>query len=108
MTLIASTPEAPYYAVIFSSQKTEALEGYSDMAAVLEALALEQPGYLGIEAAQEDLGITVSYWSDLESIQRWRENTTHKFAQGNGREQWYSSYKVRVAKVEREYGFYRG
>ena len=105
MNLIANTPQAPYYAVIFSSHKSKDLEGYSQMAATLETLAVEQPGYLGIEIAQDELGITVSYWSDLESIQRWKENITHLQGQEKGRQQWYSSYRVRVAKVERDYGF---
>lgn len=65
-------------------------------------LASKQPGFLGIESAREDIGITVSYWSDLESIKRWKNNIDHQEAQKLGVEKWYTSFKVRIAKVERD------
>lgn len=104
MSIIAATPKPPYYAVIFTSLRTEGDNGYGDMAAVMVELAAQQPGYLGIESAREDLGITVSYWSDLESIKNWKANIEHQQAQKSGREKWYSSFKVRISKVERDYG----
>ena len=70
----------------------------------MEALANKQPGFLGIEMAREDIGITVSYWSDLESIKKWKSNLKHQEAQRLGREKWYSSFKTRISKVERDYG----
>ncbi|MFZ9310080.1 MAG: antibiotic biosynthesis monooxygenase family protein [Arenimonas sp.] len=104
MSIIAATPKPPYYAVIFTSLRTEGDNGYGDMAAAMVELAAQQPGYLGIESAREDLGITVSYWSDLESIKNWKANIEHQQAQKSGREKWYSSFKVRISKVERDYG----
>ena len=104
MSIIATTPKPPYYAVIFTSLRTEGDNGYGDMAAAMVELAAQQPGYLGIESAREDLGITVSYWSDLESIKNWKANIEHQQAQKSGREKWYSSFKVRISKVERDYG----
>jgi heme-degrading monooxygenase HmoA len=95
----------PYYAVIFASVQTENIEGYTDMADSMETLAKQQPGFLGIESARNDIGITVSYWQSLESIKKWKENLDHLTAQKKGREQWYSYYKVRVCKVERDYEF---
>ena len=74
------------------------------MATKMVELAAQQPGYLGIESARENLGITVSYWSDLESIKNWKANIEHKQAQKIGHEKWYSSFKVRISKVERDYG----
>jgi heme-degrading monooxygenase HmoA len=103
MSLIANTPEPPYYAVIFSSLGTEVAEGYADTAARMVELAAQQPGFLGVESAREELGITVSYWSDLESIKAWKRNAEHLLAQKMGREKWYSSYKTRIARVERDY-----
>jgi heme-degrading monooxygenase HmoA len=105
MSTVASTPKPPYYAVIFTSLRTEGDNGYGDMANKMVELATQQPGFLGIESAREDLGITVSYWSDLESIRNWKTNTEHLQAQRLGREQWYASFKVRISKVERDYGF---
>lgn len=97
----------PYYTVIFTSVQTENFEGYTEMADLMEALARQQPGFLGIESARNDIGITVSYWQSLESIKNWKANLDHLTAQKKGREQWYSYYKVRICKVEREYEFER-
>lgn len=97
--------QAPYYAVIFSSVRTPGDNGYGQIAARMVELASLQPGFLGIDSAREEIGITVSYWRDLESIRRWRADLEHREAQRHGKETWYNSYTVRVAKVEREYSF---
>ena len=68
-------------------------------------LAFQQPGFLGVESARENLGITVSYWESLEAIQTWKQNSTHLIAQQHGKERWYEAYKVRICRVEYEYGF---
>lgn len=104
MIEIAKTPEPPYYAVIFSSHRNEGDNGYSEMADRMVALAAAQSGFLGIESAREDLGITVSYWESLEAIVHWKKNAEHQTAQRLGHKEWYASFRVRVAKVEREYG----
>ena len=104
MSSIANTPEPPYYAVIFTSLRTDIDDGYNDMASRMVELASEQPGFLGIESAREDVGITLSYWSDLESIAQWKANANHKEAQRLGHEQWYASFRLRIAKVEKDYG----
>jgi len=103
MSLIAKTPQPPYYAVIFSSHKTGDNDGYAETADRMLELAAEQPGFLGVESVSEDLGITVSYWADLESIRLWKQHAEHRVAQKSGREKWYSSYKTRIARVERDY-----
>ncbi|MDN4502501.1 antibiotic biosynthesis monooxygenase [Alteromonadaceae bacterium BrNp21-10] len=105
MTPIASTPKPPYYAVIFTSLLTEDNNGYGDMADKMLTLAAAQPGFLGVESAREGIGITVSYWADLEAINNWKANAEHGEAQKLGREKWYASFKTRIAKVERDYGF---
>ena len=103
MSSIANTPEPPYYAVIFTSLQTDDLDGYAHTAARMLELAAEQPGYLGVESAREGVGITISYWADLESIRRWKTQADHLQAQRMGRDQWYSDYKTRIALVERDY-----
>ena len=105
--IIAATPIAPYYAVIFTSLRTEGDNGYARMAEAMEKLASTQPGFLGIESARDGLGITVSYWDSLESIAAWKQNARHLLAQQRGREAWYASFKVRICRVERDYGFHR-
>lgn len=103
--MIAHTPEIPYYAVIFTSVRTEGDNGYAEMADRMVELAQQQDGFLGVESARNEVGITVSYWRDLESIKRWKEHAEHSFAREKGRSEWYKSFTTRIAKVERDYGF---
>jgi heme-degrading monooxygenase HmoA len=92
--MIANTPSPPYYAVIFTSTRTE-------------GLASEQDGFLGVESARNDVGITVSYWRDLQAVKQWREHAEHTIARNKGRTDWYKAFKTRIARVERDYGFER-
>lgn len=94
-----------YYAVIFTSTQSEDIEGYSEMAEKMETLAKQQDGFLGIDSARDYVGITVSYWKDLESIKNWKQNSEHLIAQQKGITQWYNWYNVKICKVEREYEF---
>ena len=103
--MIAETPKAPYYAVIFTSTRTEGDNGYEDMSDEMAKLAAEQEGFLGVESARNEIGITVSYWQSLEAIKNWKSNMRHLLAQKQGRNQWYEHYKVRICKVERDYDF---
>jgi heme-degrading monooxygenase HmoA len=99
---IAKTPEPPYYAVIFASQRTESDNGYGTMSDKMIELASKQKGFLGVESARdEELGITVSYWDSLESIKAWKDNAAHKIAQNKGKTEWYKNFSLRVCKVER-------
>lgn len=105
MSFIAATPETPYYAVIFSSIQSDDLSGYGDMAARMESLARQQEGFLGIESARAGKkGITVSYWKTTEAMRKWKANLEHLEAQALGKKKFYDRYRVRVVKVEREYG----
>lgn len=101
----ASTPEPPYYAVIFTSRRRDGDDGYGAMAQAMWSLALEQPGCLGAESARgsSGLGITVAYFRDEASIAAWKANAAHLRAQDLGKRQWYDHYEVRVARVERAY-----
>jgi heme-degrading monooxygenase HmoA len=94
----------PYYAVIFTSRRSGD-EGYAETAARMEELARQQPGFLGIESVRGDdgVGITVSYWTDLESIRAWKANAEHREAQRRGKSEWYSHYVTRVCRVEVDY-----
>jgi heme-degrading monooxygenase HmoA len=103
--MIAKTPKTPYYAVIFTTIRTEINDGYEQMAIEMEELAKLQPGYLGIESARSELGITVSYWESLEAIKAWKYQVDHKQARHLGREKWYTQYHLRICKVEHDYGF---
>jgi heme-degrading monooxygenase HmoA len=101
----ATTPEPPYYAVIFTSKRTEGDHGYEAMAQAMFELALKQPGCLGAETArgEDGIGITVAYFKDDDAIRNWKQNAQHLVAQKFGKERWYSHYELRIAKVERAY-----
>jgi heme-degrading monooxygenase HmoA len=105
METIADTPSPPYFAVIFTSLRTADNNDYAVTAERMLELAADQPGFLGIESAREQLGITVSYWQSLEDIAGWRQHAEHQLAQANGRNRWYRAYQARIAKVERDYRF---
>jgi len=104
--MIATTPKPPYYAVIFTSLRTDGDNGYGDRAERMVELAATMPGYLGIESARgaDGLGITVSYWQDEAAIAHWKAESEHREAQRLGRERWYTAFELRVARVERAYG----
>ena len=103
--MIVNNLKPPYYAVIFSTITEDNLEGYFETAQKMEVLAKLQKGYLGIESARNEIGITVSYWQTLEDIVAWKNNLEHTEARNLGRVKWYKQYQLRICKVEREYGF---
>ena len=100
---------AHYYAVIFTSLRTEGDQGYAEAAERMLALVQEQPGFLGVESArgEDGLGITVSYWSDEAAILAWKQHPEHSAIRERGRSTWYTQCQRRVCKVERDYAFQR-
>ncbi len=103
---VAKTPKPPYYAVVFTSLRTEGDRGYETMTEKMVTLAAQQPGFLGVESVRspEGLGITVSYWESEEAVRHWKANAEHQIAQQTGKKVWYRDYQLRVARVERDYG----
>ena len=102
---IATTPAAPYYAVIFTSIRTARDDGYSAMSEAMAASAALQPGFLGMDTAREEVGITVSYCASLAAIAAWKAQASHLIAQQLGRTAWYAAYTTRICRVERDYDF---
>jgi heme-degrading monooxygenase HmoA len=84
---LACTPEPSYYAVIFTSQRTDGDRGYGEMADRMVELAMEQAGFLGIESVRgaDGVGITVSYWTSEAPIAAWKAHLEHKTAQETGK-----------------------
>ncbi|MEU3643811.1 antibiotic biosynthesis monooxygenase [Lentzea sp. NPDC034063] len=101
--------EPPYYAVVFTTVRTQEQSGYRDTNARMEELVKDVPGYLGMDHAQNPggLGITVAYFRDADALTQWRTNAEHQAAQQRGRAHWYQSYTIHVAKVERSHTFKR-
>nr|WP_239618197.1 antibiotic biosynthesis monooxygenase [Cohnella mopanensis] len=94
-----------YYAVIFTSQRTDGENGYGEVADEMVRLAAEQPGFIDVESVRNSsgFGITISYWESLEAISNWKRVEAHKAAQEQGKQAWYEHYHVKICKVEREY-----
>jgi len=109
-TPFATLPAPPYYAVVFSSQRREGDDGYGAAADRMVELAREQPGFLGVESTRgaDGFGITVSYWQSEEAIRAWRRHAEHTATREQGRARWYGHFEIRVAKVERAYGWDAG
>ena len=73
-----TTTTPPYYAVIFTSIRTETDNGYGEIAHKVLEEATKQAGFLGFESARNEIGISISYWESLEAIETWKANTLHK------------------------------
>ena len=101
--MFANTPSPPYYAVIFTSKRTYGDHGYGEISDHILDIVKNQPGFLGLESVRSEIGITVSYWKDIESIKAWSENVEHQKAKDLGKSIWYKDYRVRICKVEKEY-----
>lgn len=97
----------PCYAVIFSNQHRGEESEYAATANRMVELAASMPGFLSYEStrAANGFGITVSYWSSLEAIEGWRKHAEHAVAQEVGRDRFYASYNLRIARVERHVSF---
>lgn len=111
MSQPAQTPAPPYVAVIFTNVRTGGDEAaYGEMAARMVELAQSQDGFLGIDSVTSADGLTItnSYWRDHAAVVAWKGNVEHLAAQKIGREKWYETFSLRVATVERAYGFERG
>ncbi|MBI3187420.1 MAG: antibiotic biosynthesis monooxygenase [Gammaproteobacteria bacterium] len=104
MTAIATTPVPPYYAVIFTSVRSDGDNGYADAARRMVELAVTQEGFLGFETARQEIGISISYWTSLAAIEGWKKNAEHRDVQKQAKN-WYKAFRVRVCLVEKEYGF---
>ena len=108
MSSLTERPQPTYYAVVFTSLRTETdAEGYQRAAARMEELARKQPGFLGLESTRgtNGTGITVSYWRTRDDIAAWKRDAEHLEAQASGRRQWYAWYRLRIARVETDYSF---
>lgn len=91
--------DPPYYAVIFTTTLSDQQEGYVEMAKKMEELAQQQPGFLGMDSARAEIGITISYWASLDAIDLWRKNAEHGKAKALGKSKWYAAYDLKICKV---------
>jgi len=92
----------PYYIVTFISKLRPDSDGYNEMTEKMLKLSKEQDGFLGMESTRDSSGkgITVSYWQNMESIKKWKDQPEHKVAQDLGRNKWYESFSVEISRVD--------
>ena len=90
------------YAVIFSYQLSNDLEGYADMDQKTIDAVVDIPGYLGYDKFGDGNENTfISYWKDLESIDIWRKNFLHIEAKKHGNCLLYTSPSPRDLSTSR-------
>ncbi len=98
-------PASNYYAVIFSSTKSDDLDGYEEMDEITMDLAQKQQGFLGYESVNlNNKGIFISYWQTKEDIANWRKNATHLMAKDKAKK-WYKRYLSQICLVENSHEF---
>jgi heme-degrading monooxygenase HmoA len=95
-------------AVIFEANALpDAQERYLQLAAELEPLLADAPGFISVERFQSlsTAGkiLSLSWWEDEDAVARWKQNVMHQAAQKEGRGSIFASYRIRVARVFRDY-----
>jgi len=97
-----------YYAVIATttlrSMTSEMQQRFASLSDRMYALASEQDGFRRDAVRNEELGISVSYWRSLEAIEAWRNDARHMAIKALGRKDFYSTWQIRICRVESEYG----
>ena len=96
-------------AVIFEVKIREGKqEEYLQIAAQLREHLLNVDGFISIErfsSLSEDGKLcSLSFWEDEASIKLWREFDLHRLAQEKGKAGVFADFRIRVAKVVRDYG----
>jgi heme-degrading monooxygenase HmoA len=83
---------------------------YFKIAEALSPILKKMDGFISVERFQSvsDKGkiLSLSFWRDEESIQRWRNVEMHRWAQSQGRETIFKDYRLRIAAVSRDYGMF--
>lgn len=96
------------YAVLFEVKIVDDKKAaYLEQAASLKKMLAKQQGCISIERfeslAEENKLLSLSFWENEESITEWKDLIQHKNAQQFGRDRIFSSYRIRVARVIRDY-----
>ncbi len=96
------------YAVIFEVKpKTEGKDEYLKIASELRAFLENREGFVSIKRFQSlvDEGkiLSLSFWENEDVITEWRNILEHRVAQNKGKNSLFHSYRIRVAKVVRDY-----
>jgi heme-degrading monooxygenase HmoA len=94
-------------AVIFEAEPVDR-EAYFRIAGELRPLLDEIDGFISIERFQSVNDpariLSLSFWRDEQAVARWRNLEAHRAAQAAGRTGLFRDYRLRVARVMRDYG----
>ena len=96
------------YAVIFEVEvKPDGKDIYLNIASKLKEQLQQTVGFISIERFQslvsEGKLLSLSFWEDMDSIDAWKKNLDHMNAQSKGRSSLFKDYRIRIAKVEKDY-----
>lgn len=98
-------------AVIFEARpRTERRQAYLDTAERLRPLLQEIDGFVSIERfeslSEPGKILSLSLWRDEAAVAQWRNVEEHRRAQEAGRRSIFADYRLRVARVIRDYGMH--
>jgi heme-degrading monooxygenase HmoA len=85
-------------------------DAYLDAAAQLRPLLDDIEGFLSIERFESLTRpgkiLSLSFWRDEEAVRQWRNVEAHRQVQKAGRASIFADYRLRVARVVRDYGMH--
>lgn len=96
-------------AVIFESWPADGkIQTYLDMGKSLQSDLSEIDGLISIERFQSVTDpsklVALSFWRDEAAVDAWRNVSIHRAVQTASRRDVFRDYRLRVAKVIRDYG----
>ena len=81
---------------------------YLDLAAALRAELAQIDGFISIERFESltEPGklLSLSFWRDEDAVRSWRHCPAHRATQTEGRNGVFQDYRLRVARILRDYG----
>lgn len=87
----------------FIYEKSSNLKGYEEMNLLTIEEVNKNEGHLGNELfSNDEKYIFISYWKDLESIEKWKNNKLHISAKKMAGT-WYTKYKMQISKLQNDY-----
>ena len=94
--------------VVFEVEiKTEVGQRYFDLAAQLKPELEKIDGFISVERFESLVTpgkyVSLSFWRDEASVERWRAHQEHQLAQALGKSEIFADFRISVAEVLRQY-----
>jgi heme-degrading monooxygenase HmoA len=101
--------EVSMIAVIFEVEPAPGRsQEYFDIASSLREEVENIDGFISVERfhslTNEGRYVSLSFWRDDAAVEAWRQHLGHQAAQSKGKGGVFTNYRIRVARVERDYG----